>query len=368
MRKNDTAIVVGGGPAGLGAAIALRSRGLRVTVVDSARPPIEKVCGEGLLPDTLASLRAIGVEPRNLAGVPFHGIRYVGNHQRIESTFPHGWALGIRRTELHRALLSAAERSGADFLWETPVEGIEPGGVRISGRILRAKWIIGADGSASRVRAWAGLGNATSSRQRFAFRRHFQGTPWTDLLEVHWGQQAQAYVAAVGNDEICVVLMSRDPRLRISQAMKQFPELASHLAACLAIDKERGATSRNCVLRRVTRGQVALVGDASGTVDAITGEGIGLAFRQAHALAEAIASDNLSAYESAHRRLRRKPQAMAKILLAMGWSEFLQERTLNVLAEKPKVFEHLLTAHVGGGSAMQIAGAGLQLGWGLLTA
>lgn len=368
MRKNDQVVVIGGGPAGLAAAIALQGRGLRVTVVDAARPPVEKVCGEGLLPETLESLRAIGVDTANFAGVPFRGVRYVGIRDQIEANFPGEHALGIRRTELHRELLIAATDFRTEFRWQTSVEGITPQGVRVGGTTLPARWIIGADGAASRVRSWAGLDRASSSTQRFAFRRHFRGTPWTDLLEVHWGKRGQAYVTAVGLDEICVVVMSRDSKLRIDEALCDFPALARNLERCQPIDKERGAVSRNRVLRRVTNDRVALVGDASGTVDAIAGEGIGLAFRQAQALASAISNENLDEYETEHRELRRKPQIMAKILLAMGRSEFLQERTLSALAANPKVFERLLKAHVGFGSALEVAEAGLKLGWGLLTA
>ena len=54
--------VVGGGPAGLASAIAARRNGFDVVIADSARPPIDKACGEGLMPDGVAALRRIGVE------------------------------------------------------------------------------------------------------------------------------------------------------------------------------------------------------------------------------------------------------------------------------------------------------------------
>jgi menaquinone-9 beta-reductase len=111
-----------------------------------------------------------------------------------------------------------------------------------------------------------------------------------------------------------------------------------------------------------------LVGDASGTVDAITGEGLGLAFRQARAVAEALACGDLRIYEAAHRRLRRKPQWMAKMLLTMDRSVFLQGWAMDVLAARPKVFAGLLAAHAGEGSMLEIAEAGLKLGRSLLTA
>jgi flavin-dependent dehydrogenase len=92
---------------------------------------------------------------------------------------------------------------------------------------------------------------------------------------------------------------------------------------------------------------VALLGDASGSVDAITGEGLGLAFRQALALAEALAAGNLDLYETAHRRLARRPTFMADLLLLLDGRPGLQYRALHYLARHPQVFRYLLAWHVG---------------------
>jgi menaquinone-9 beta-reductase len=368
MSDDKNVIVVGGGPAGLAAALALRARDFRVTVIDAARPPIEKVCGEGLLPETLEALRAIGVNTREMPGIPFRGVRYIGHNNQVAAKFPGENALGIRRSELQQRLSNAAMDAGAEFLWQTRVLGIDCDGVRVVGRKIRARWIVGADGQASRVRTWTGFENRSDSRQRFAFRRHYSVEPWTDFLEVYWSARGQAYVTVVGTNEICVVVMSHDSKLRMPVLLRDFPDLAERLSRATAIDKERGAVSRNTVLRNVTRGNVALVGDASGTVDAITGEGLGLAFRQVDALAGALAAGDLRLYEAVHRRLRRKPQLMSSLLLAMSRSVFLQRRVMDVSAARPKLFERFLAAHAGKGSAVEVAQAGLQLGWNLLTA
>jgi menaquinone-9 beta-reductase len=70
-------VCAGGGPAGLAAAIALRLRGLHVVLADASVPPVDKACGEGLMPDGVAALRALGVFPERRDHAIFRGIRKV---------------------------------------------------------------------------------------------------------------------------------------------------------------------------------------------------------------------------------------------------------------------------------------------------
>ena len=109
--------VVGGGPAGLAAALAVRQQGLSVVVADRAQPPIDKACGEGLMPDGVAALRRIGVELGTEHGVSFRGIRFLDGKQSAEATFPEGHGVGIRRLRLHRLLQEHAEKAGVALHW-----------------------------------------------------------------------------------------------------------------------------------------------------------------------------------------------------------------------------------------------------------
>ena len=100
-------------------------------------------------------------------------------------------------------------------------------------------------------------------------------------------------------------------------------------------------------LRRVTSGNIALIGDASGSVDAITGEGLALCFRQALELAHAIRVEDLALYERAHARLHRLPHFMSRTMLLMDRSPALMTRALTTLHHKPDIFSHLLQVHIG---------------------
>src|SRR5579864_1000303 len=98
-------VVVGGGPAGLAAAIALRMRGFEVLVADRARPPIDKPCGEGLMPDGVAALNRLGISGDSAGAVPFGGIRFKESGVAAEGRFSGDHGLGIRRTALHQRMI-----------------------------------------------------------------------------------------------------------------------------------------------------------------------------------------------------------------------------------------------------------------------
>ena len=368
MLTGTEVFVIGGGPAGLAAAIAARQQGLDVIVADGSKPPIDKACGEGLMPDSVEALRRLGVELRTDDGISFSGIRFVDERTTATARFSGRLGVGLRRTVLHGKMLDRADACGVKFLWETPVTGLQSGGVKLAGgNVVAARWIVGADGSQSQVSRWAGLDFSGRQTGRFACRGHFAIAPWSDCFEINWATSSQAYVTPVSTDEVCVVVVSRHPDCRLPTALGEFPELARRLGDAKLSGKARGAMTGTRGLRRVFRGNVALIGDASGGVDAITGEGLGLSFHQAKALAEAMASNDLNKYQQAHRHFARRPAFMARVLLLLDGRTHLRHRVLKVFAKYPEVFERLVSIHVGETSPAHFAATGAQLGWRLLA-
>src|SRR5580700_170268 len=180
MRDCDV-LVIGGGPAGLAAAIAARLKGFDVTVADAAHPPIDKACGEGVLPGGVEVLRRLGIRLAGGDAFPFRGVRFLGDGVCVEASFLSGCGLALRRTHLHQILAARASELGVRLLWGTRATDV--------GRLSSDWWIVGADGQNSRVRHAAGLDEASRESQRFGFRRHYRVSPWTDFVEVHWGSR-----------------------------------------------------------------------------------------------------------------------------------------------------------------------------------
>ena len=388
-------LVIGGGPAGLAAAIAARQKGFRVTVADGAAPPIDKTCGEGMMPESLAALKTLGVSIAPHEGFRFRGIRFVQHSSvglsvpsrvfcemnpacaadpppqtaEVSSDFPQGFGIGLRRPLLHEKLVASAEQCGVQLLWRSPVTSMDAHGATVNGRFIPARWIVGADGQGSRVRKWACLQEARSSAQRLANRRHYRVTPWSDFMEIYWGRQVQAYVTPIAAEELCVVLMGeRMADIAFDRALEDLPQLRERLRGAELARHDRGAVIVSKSLQNVQRANVALIGDASGSVDVITGEGLRLAFRQAFALADAMAAGDLTSYQREHRALEKRPMTMARLMLLLGRHPSLRNRILNSFTAHPELFAKFLAFHVGESSPAQFLSAGAALGWRLLAA
>jgi flavin-dependent dehydrogenase len=362
-------LVIGGGPAGLAAAIAARLRGFCVAVADACRPPMEKACGEGLLPAGVSTLRSLGVDLSPQIAFPFRGIRFADEQSSVAASIPHGSGFGLPRTALQELLIRRAAALGVDLLWEARVTLLGGQRVALNGAPFDCKWTVGADGRNSSVAAWVGLEPRRTGRRRFGFRRHYCVAPWSDSVELYWGDRVQLVVTPTSVSSVCVVAFTEDPRQRLHHALHVFPEVAERLRHAQPLDAERGDQTSASRLRAVTRGRVALVGDAAGPVDALTGYGLSLAFQEALWLAEAFERDDLRHYESAHCRLMHTPARMSRLLVTMASSAHIRRRALRLFARRPELFAKILAVHTGPLPETFIgAGEILGLGWRVLRA
>jgi flavin-dependent dehydrogenase len=343
--KRCEVIVVGAGPAGIVAAIAARRQGLQATVLDARIPPIDKPCGEGILPQGVAALSALGISLPAESAFPFRGIRFVQGPLSARADFAGAAGHSIRRVKLHQLLVNEAIEAGVEFHWGARVKQFDHDAVHTAREAFSYRWLIGADGQNSLVRQWAGLGPRRRRWKRFGFCTHFQRSPWSDVTEVHWARGCQIFITPMAGQEVGVALLSTDSTLRLAEALSRFPHLQEKLRGAAQTTRELGETTGLRVLPAIARGRVALVGDAAGTVDAVTGHGLSLAFQQAIPLAEAIRQGDLAGYQQAHKKMAAIPITMTRLMMLMSANRWIRGRTIRLFQKSPELFARVLALH-----------------------
>ena len=411
--RSPDVLVVGAGPAGLGTAIACARRGWKVTVLErNRRRPIDKACGEGLMPDAVRQLADWGVRPEGRA---LRGIRYRDEQTSVDGSFPAGAGLGTRRTALSSALLEGANRRGVEVHLGDGMEELRRDGARWQLRSTSGEWrpavLVGADGLRSPLRRSAGLERGHRGR-RVGIRRHFRVPEGSEIdrVEVIWGDGVEAYLTPVGDTEVGIALLE-DPRRRDGEKRRRSGDRDARSAFDRAAARVPGLTRWLDGLEPTTRtagsgplrarafapvlGNLALVGDAGGYVDAITGEGLAIAFAEAEALALAleqaagpagrgqVGRDGMSGgrgvpleeravhgalrrFARSSRRIRRLPDLVTHGALMLAARPSLRRRFLRALARRPARFDRLLALHVRAGSDWSAVPVAARLAWGLL--
>jgi flavin-dependent dehydrogenase len=275
----------------------------------------------------------------------------------------------MRRSALHTVLAEKAESVGVHLAWGTRVEAVQQGEVIAGGKTVQSRYVVCADGQNSSLRETVGLGAGKVYRRRYGFRNHYRLRPWSPFVEVHWANCGQMYVTPTGAEDICVVLITSDQHLRLEDALPSFPELRERLAGQTPSDRSKGGVSVTRKLNAVTNGCVALLGDASGSADAITGDGLSLVFLQATALADAMSSGELGEYQRKHRKISTMPRVMGELMLVMNDHPWLRRRIFKAFSQSPKMFQKLLAMHTRSISPLEL---GLKdcvsFGWSVLRA
>jgi flavin-dependent dehydrogenase len=325
-------LVVGGGPAGLATAIHGARAGLHVVVAERRSGPIDKACGEGLMPHTLRHLQGLAVHP---LGKPIRGISYRDGARHVDAKFKRGTGRGVRRTVLHGALLDAAVEAGVEIIQRRDPRD-QPGRRQRSRRTLAGALPRRGRRVAFPDPPLAGPGANQPRPRRWGIRRHVQTAPWSDHVEVHWAPGAEAYVTPVADDCVGIALLSSG-RGGFDCHLEEFPALRDRIEGHPhEPDRAAGPLRQNVSSR--TAGRVLLVGDAAGYVDALTGEGLGLAFGAAELLVDCVMSGRPQDYDRQWRQLTRRYRMLTAALLQASAYAPARSRIVPAATAMPAVF------------------------------
>jgi menaquinone-9 beta-reductase len=394
-------VVAGGGPAGSALACFLAQRGHDVLLLDAARFPRDKVCGESASPEAWRLLDAMGASDRvrALSPHPLHGMKLVspdGTEFRGEYRGRDLPGFAVRRMALDHALLSAARDAGVEVREETRVTGLVQQGGMVGGvvaeaggeaRTHRARVIVGADGRRSIVARSLGLLRDHPSLRRFAVRGYWEGMKGLgDVGEMHVGGGGYCGVAPLTATfaNVAFVLDQRemgpaggDLEAFYRDALaRRWPRLAERLEGGRLACPPRAVGPLALQCRAVTAPGVLLVGDAAGFYDPFTGEGITLALRTAELAAAALdralrqrspsALPRLVDYErSRHLATRDKFRFNRVLQFAVGWPD-AANAVARRLARRPDLADRLVS--IAGDFVPARSAFGPRFLWDLLTA
>ncbi|MCY7402391.1 MAG: NAD(P)/FAD-dependent oxidoreductase [Nocardioides sp.] len=326
-------VVAGGGPVGMATALHAHRAGLSVVVREPRSGPIDKACGEGLMPGAVAELAGLGVHPH---GHEIAGIHYLDGSAGpgVTARFAAGAGRGVRRTVLHDALAEQVAEAGIE-VDARPVEDVRDAGDHLLVDGEPARYLIAADGLHSPTRRMLGLDAPTPGRRRFGLRCHVQQAPWTSYVEVHWSHRAEAYVTPVDDDLVGVAVLS-DAGTRFEDLLEDFPVLQQRLTGARTRVMGAGPLRQRATSR--SAGRVLLVGDAGGYVDALTGEGIALGLAQARVAVASVAADEPGRYDRRARRLAMRHELLTHALLQATSHQVVRRRLVPTAARVPWLF------------------------------
>jgi geranylgeranyl reductase family protein len=337
-------IVVGGGPAGMSAALAAATAGASTLVLEKAEHPRYKTCGGGLIGASLASLPAPppGVEIPIAESVDTATFSLDGQHAVTRRSTDGPLVQMVSRPGFDLALARVAEAAGAQIRSRATVRGIEPGGdgVRVTlagGEVLEASTVVGADGSSGITSRHVGvrydqvdLGLEVELPVSPAL-----AGPWRGRLLIDWGPIPGSYGWVFPKQDVLTVgvIAARGQGEQTKRYLRDFLDRlglsglpaehdSGHLTRCRTDDSP------------LYRGPVLVAGDAAGLLEPWTREGISYALRSGALAGAAAAAGDPAGYAD---------RVEATLAPAMRAGRQLSD----VFTKHPRLFHTLLTSRPG---------------------
>ena len=320
---NVDVAIVGSGPAGSTLAAILARRGVSVALIDRDDFPRDKLCGEFLSYDALPILDRLGVR----FDAPAIGrCRVVARHRTYEFDFPAP-ARGVSRLVLDDLLFRTAVAAGARSFAGWTATSLDPLTIERTNerQTIDAKVVVGAWGRWGRFDAQLGRGFVRDrSHRSFGFKRHYRATNSEPVIELYSFRGGYLGVSPIENGQTNICGLVHASRLsglkgRWDSFIETIRGEEEKLEALYARHEpaQDGFLSSEPVIFRArspVERAVFMIGDASGIVDPLTGNGMAMAIQSAavaapHVLRAVGGKRDEAAYRQAHaeffgRRIR----------------------------------------------------------------
>jgi 2-polyprenyl-6-methoxyphenol hydroxylase-like FAD-dependent oxidoreductase len=366
-------VIVGAGPAGFSAASAFATHGISTLVCDSGSIPSGDDCGDTILPNGVAALERLGVAREELraVGQPVAGVRYISAKGTLaEADFAEGAGVAIRRVELSKIFAQHLRKFECVTLLENSRAAVECDamGVRVSvnDQLFKPRLVIAADGLNSATRNVAGLHAEYRSPERWSAEQLFRTSQAGNHIEIYWGSDSQVTLTPMAPDQVRVSLLAEQrygtegARVLSQRVLEAFPRLRALLANAEPLSEPHVVGPLHQSLSRVARDGLVLMGDAAGSVDALAGEGVAMAACQGTLLEDVVRAvfrarredrmvteRELKSFARACQSSVEYAHEMTRWLVQLTHRPKLLERTIQVFAREPELFQHFLTASMG---------------------
>ena len=336
-------MIVGGGPAGSSAAIALARGGARPVLIDRSPGERDLVCGGFLGWDALAALKRLGLDPAALGARPIHRLRLAARDRIVETALP-GAAAGLSRRRLDAALLRMAEEAGAAVLRGRTARAFENGCVRLDdGEEMGADALFLATGKHELRGIARDIGERAVS---VGLRAALPAAPGlaealagTIELHLYNGGYAGLLLQEDGAANLCLSVarerMADGPDALLADLMKKAPLLAERIGIAPPEAWEAVAGVPYGWRALATEPGRYRIGDQAAVIASLAGDGIAVALASGAAAADScLSGEGAQVYQRGFAARARRPVAIAEALWHMAENP-LRRRLMLGLAGVP---------------------------------
>ncbi|TVQ75648.1 MAG: NAD(P)/FAD-dependent oxidoreductase [Flavobacteriales bacterium] len=285
-QMNHPVVIIGGGLAGLSTSILLARANVPVILIEKDTYPRQKVCGEYISIESEKFVNQLGVETSTLPHIhTLHLSSFSGKMARLPLS-PGGF--GISRQYLDHQLSIIAKQAGVELLTGIRVKSIEDNHVQLlSGETIEASLVLGAYGRSNPL---SGLKIPKNQKQYIGIKYHVRSSAPADVIEMHVFKGGYCGFSKVENEVYCLCYLGTADDLKAYRGdianyeagiLHQNPHLRARL---LEVEKITPPITTSQFHFQVHRGDHRghlLLGDATGFIPPITGNGMSLAFRSA---------------------------------------------------------------------------------------